>query len=604
MLAGEHVSKHASEFRYEFTPQITKTITRNNALEKIKSYTAELVRCVNDLQKSDIYSLCAVACARLADHSKVIEYTTLALDNLADQTEKHCGMVFSMRAMAYFALNNFEKAVTDYTNALQLDLETVDNKKISSLFLRRSMAHSRLLNFKSAIDDMVMAMKFSPNLSTLQWAVKNIFSQHLYLTLEYILRPECPEDLRCIIQDMMTKPISHLAFSTDMLDLALIDDIYKFYLPLSLSREKYFPDNCDFEMVMIRQSSIQKTNPEVMKWRAAERINYEVITNQKEIIQLSEELWRCDNEADKFKIYHNLGVAYQKTNNVRESLQNYWLSINELSEDRIEILDAYFHRGLALLNFERYDEAILDFSEAIRLSSRFVLSGNFAKNNLKAIIFRSHAFMRNGNFDLAMKDIVSVAELKLPKEFFQYTVQSLFSAFPFQTAEYILRQDCPESVREPVREKLIKTATAYGKSTQAEVCSFYLNMSLEREKFFDANSTLGAVIKREANSRKLSSRATNAILLQLSRSETKPEEEKPSMPQSSQAAIFRQLRALPQLEPAEEVVDSDSDQENFYPNDVTVEMLSESDESSYEADDETREDRRRSTGPFPYYHHQ
>jgi tetratricopeptide (TPR) repeat protein len=180
---------------------------------------------------------------------KIINDYTAMLPSCKSDFEK--AHVLQIRSEAYKKIGQYQNALRDSSAVISL----VRNIKGRAMeHCSRASIYRRMFDFAKAIDDIKIALSLIPPNEYMLRAIDKIFNYNTVKICEYILRDDCPDTLREIIQEKLSKAV------LDNLDKepSTHTEICKLYLSLVMKRQNLFKNELSF--LRIKMSEAKKLN--------------------------------------------------------------------------------------------------------------------------------------------------------------------------------------------------------------------------------------------------------------------------------------------------------------------------------------------------------
>jgi tetratricopeptide (TPR) repeat protein len=302
-----------------------------------------------------VYFDSAEACYERREYDKAISDYTEAI-----RLDPNYASAFDSRGNAYYARGDYDKAISDFTEAIRLD------PNYFRAHVDRGDAYLKQSDFDKAISDYNEAIRLSPNSA---WG--------------YAYRATAYEK-----QGALDKAIS------DHTEAIRLDpnDGFRYY-----DRGRAYGKKGDLDKAISDYTEAIRVDPtssfrEDFYFSRGDAY-YDLGDYDKAISDLTEAIRLDQTSSGRAAAYQSRGDAYEKHGDHDKAFSDY----NEAIRLDPNNASAYASRGKAYYDRGDYDKAISDLAEAIRLDPR-------STSNVFAYDTRGKAYCARGDFDKAISD--------------------------------------------------------------------------------------------------------------------------------------------------------------------------------------------------------
>jgi len=332
--------------------------------------------------------------------------------------EKFGVMDYFFRARTYSKLNDFEKAMSDYNEAIQL------NPNLIPAYNHRGKIYAKKGDYNQAIADYSEVIPLDPNddpySQRIVYAIQAIVYYREAIRLDpndatayynrgiaYDDKGDSDQALADFNEAIRLAPnlMSSYEHRGDIYarrkdyDQAIADynQIIQFNPNdggIYIKRGKVYADKKDYDQAIADYNKAIQLNPELLDayyrrgWLYISMKDHDnIIMNYSELIQINPELDFA---------YYLRGNAYAAKEYYDQAIADYSETFRFDLEDN-DTFNSYYGRGLAYFNKGNYDQAIADFNEAI----------GFNPGDADTYTHRGMAYAKKGNYDQAIADYTS-----------------------------------------------------------------------------------------------------------------------------------------------------------------------------------------------------
>ncbi len=330
-----------------------------NIFEKVKA----------NLEKSQLFYT-------LNKYQKALKYADVACDLLP------ISQAYSCRGRIKYQLNDFKGSILDFTKAIELDPQN------PSHYLNRSTANYRMNKFNDCIDDLTQLIALDSSFSNLNL---EIFSESDIYNLLGIAKMNI-KDFKGAISSF-SKAIS--SDSTESMP-------YSFRGKINLHLKNYENANKDFSKAIL----LEPTFAGHYYWRG--KLENELKQHEVSVNYLSSAI-----KIDPIykEPYFLRGKIYMLEKKYRDAEKDF-SKIIEL--DSINFPDAFLQRGVAQVELNNYENAVIDFTKYIQINPKSTV----------AYIFRGVIKMRFQENESAVYDITKAIKLSPQNEMTDFLYHS------------------------------------------------------------------------------------------------------------------------------------------------------------------------------------
>ncbi len=342
----------ALDSAFEVEQKIRLYGNRGKAQFLLKNYTKALddFKQVISLKVDDLFAWLNIGAIKLEmeDYDSVIEWGYKAADLIPDDA-----VVFAYRGEAYFNLNNYVKAISDFDKAIRLDKKQAINPEI---FIRLAQAKEALEMYKEAVADYSVAIEKITDEKTkaLSFWGRGFCTYRLNKNSDLAL-----DDLNNSISWDETLLVAH------------------FLKAQILFERSRFNEAIDAINITLKYAQTKQQLGEAYNQRGIYLSAIEDFQNG--IKDFTEAIFCNDTKCNYF---FNRGLNYTYEDNKELALKDFTSAIKKNQH----YPHAYNARGAIYLQLKKFHKAILDFDKAIKLWGHDVERVRAFRNKILCLI--------------------------------------------------------------------------------------------------------------------------------------------------------------------------------------------------------------------------
>lgn len=295
-------------------------------------------------------------------HSSNKYWQAIAFSDLDIQRNPRDPMAYSERGDAYYMLEEYERAILDYSYALSLD------SKCTPAYCNRGLAYSHLEEYKRAIADFTRAIEIDAN------DVSSYYNRgNAYALLEDYKRAIADYD--SVLRRDDSHALAHYnrgnarahcqEYELAIADYSRAIDENSAYFVAYCNRGRVYSLLKQYELAIADYTQAIELDPR-LEWAYNSR--GEAYCGLREYRKAIDDL-DCAIELDDQDVdaYTNRGLAHFYLREYESAIANYTRAITLDPENAW----SYSNRGLSYYHFKEYEKALQDCSRAIEISPLF-----------------------------------------------------------------------------------------------------------------------------------------------------------------------------------------------------------------------------------------
>ncbi|MDO8733753.1 MAG: tetratricopeptide repeat protein [Elusimicrobiota bacterium] len=308
------------------------------------------------------------------DPQKKINYFSKAIE-LWDynKSDKNKANVYINRGAAYSLIENYDNAVNDFTKAITLAED-------SSAYYNRAVVRAHQKRYNEAIKDLTATIKINPLLENAYLLRSELYrktkkkelAEKDFSTASGISKSATPyfEGLKAFNNEMYPEAIRHFTKSIDLnpINAEALNMRGLAYLSVGKSGDALTDFN---KAIETDKKFVDAYNNRATIYAGKGKYNLAMADFNK-IIELN---------PDAPEPYYNIGLINQTKNDYTGSIKYFTQAINYSEKNPNAAV--YFARGYSFYAMEKYDEALKDFSAALKLNPQDNESDLYKKNALR-----------------------------------------------------------------------------------------------------------------------------------------------------------------------------------------------------------------------------
>ncbi|MBC2705564.1 tetratricopeptide repeat protein [Desulfobacula sp.] len=299
------------------------------------------------------YYMRAETYLRKAQYDKAISDYTKAI-----QINPEYAMAYYYRGLSYVRKGQYEKAIIDFTRATEIE------PKYDNPFYNRGLAYKNQGQYDKAFHDFSKAIEINPNY------------EDAYLSRGVIY----------LKKEQFGKSISDFTKAIE-LDPKFKQAYYN--RGIAYRKQGKYPQAIQDNTKAIELDPKYVDayyNRGIAYWRQGKYP--QAIQDNTKVVEL---------DPKHVNAYNNRGIAYWRQGKYPQAIHDY----NKAIELDPKYVNAYYNRGIAYDNQDNYTQAIQDYTKAIELDPKFKQAYNK----------RAYAYKKQGKFARAIQDFTKIVEL-------------------------------------------------------------------------------------------------------------------------------------------------------------------------------------------------